>query len=72
MQYKLNFEGEQKDKDIAIQNAELKLKEAGVNMDQVNQTYSMLQSEVDSGRADPSVLTQYAQGLITKAATDKN
>jgi len=64
---KLQFEATQNDKNRAIEQARVDLEAKGVDMKKAEQTYTMLQAEVEAGRADPSVLTAYTQGLVKTA-----
>mgnify|MGYP001602228063 CR=1 FL=1 len=51
-------------KDLAIEEARVALQEKGVDMAQIEQQYSMIQSEVEAGRVAPDAAFQFLQSTV--------
>jgi hypothetical protein len=64
---KEQFTAKEDDENRALEQQKIDLQKAGVDMEKMDQTYTYLQGEVDAGRADPSVLTAFVQGVASKA-----
>ncbi len=66
-QMKIKADAVEHDKDLARVDARIALERAGVDMQKAEQTYNFLSGEVEAGRADPSVLTTFTQGLLSQS-----
>lgn len=66
-QKRYELESIEKAKDREIQNAQLALQQQGVDMQKLDAEYERLQSLVDAGSLDPSVLTQFVQKTLSTA-----
>lgn len=59
-----NFQAQENAKDRFIHDAQLKLQEKGVNMQDWQTKYNAIQDAVEAGNADPSSLTDFINGAL--------
>lgn len=64
---KMAQESTENAKDRALEQAKVDLQAKGVDMEEMDKQYAILENEVNAGRADPSALTEFAQGVLDKA-----
>jgi hypothetical protein len=63
----LTFREQEGAKDRTMEQARIDLQKAGVDMQKMEQTYNYLAGEVEAGRADPSTLTDFVNGVAKQA-----
>ena len=61
------FEATQNDENRALDQQKIDLQKAGVDMAKMEQTYNQISAEVQAGRADPSALTDFVNGVAKQA-----